>query len=226
MNTIPALKVDDIVNISGTHLPRNVNFNDLIVTGPPGCGKTSLIQSLGGWPMEGYIDLAKNNWWRDPVLAYRPREVHFGLPFEGHKRSHAVFDPEWMKSPTPIVLDRVRIPPDNFGRIFRRNWRSKYVFYFLLPQAEQLYAIRSGRAWLKSHPVDEHLSEELVEKQLQAYQALALQFQRCGLRVYIQQGYSGQPMRIVNTDANHAARNPTRSPQNQSEAAQVWVLFR
>lgn len=218
--------VSNLVDIKGVVLPREVHLKQLIVTGPPGSGKTSLVESLAGWPMEGFLDLAKHNWWRDASLAYRPREVHLGIPFVGHEVSHAVFDPEWIDSPTPVDLDRIRIPPTDQGRVFRRDWRRRYVFYFQLPSATQLHAIRSGRAWLKSHPVDEVLNKELVEEQLKAYQTVAHYFHCCGLRVYIRSGFGAHPMRIIHSNARSTARTEGCSPQIQTEAGQIWALFR
>ena len=218
--------VNNLVDIKGVMLPKDAHLQDLIVTGPPGSGKTSLVESLGGWPMEGYLDLAKNNWWRDSSLAYRPREVHLGIPFVGHEESHAVFDPEWIDSPTSVDLERIQIPPTDQGRVFRRDWRHRYAFYFQLPSAEQLYAIRSGRAWLKSHPVDEILNEGLVEKQLRAYKTVAHHFHRCGLRIYIRNGFGAHPMRVVDSNSHPKPTTKVSLPEIQSEAGQVWALFR
>ncbi len=226
MASFSSVVVENVTDIKGIDFPSDVQFNDIIVTGPPGSGKTSLIQSIGGWPIEGYINLARKNWWRDPVLAYRPREIHFGFPFDGHAQSRAVFDPEWVSSPSKVDLERIYIPPEHHGRILSRNWHDRYVFYFLLPRAEQLYAIRTRRAWVESHPVDEYLSEELVKKQLEAYETIALHFHRCGLRVYVQQEYSGQPLRITEKQASHGVRYPAHQPKIQSEVAQVWTMFK
>ena len=228
MRSFSSLHVEDVVANNGIYFPRSVRLTDVIVTGPPGSGKTTLVQSIGGWPMEGYLDLASNNWWRSLALAYHPREMHLGFPCTGHKQSHAVFDPEWIASPSSVELSRIRIPPEKHSRIFARDWRNKYVFDFQLPNAEELYAVRSRRAWLESHPVDMNLSEDLVNKQLEAYETLALHFHRCGLRVFIRREYSGHPMRIIDTQATLPARweTGTSSSVAQSEASQLWAMFR
>ena len=73
--------------------------------------------------------------------------------------------------------------------------------------------------------MDAHLSEELVQKQLEAYETLALHFHRCGLRVYIRRGFAAHPMRIVDTDAVSPVPYNVL-PQGQSAAAQLWAMFK
>lgn len=188
--------IGELVELKGIPFPPDVRFTEVIVTGPPGSGKTTLIESLGGWPQEGYLDLARNCWWRDRSLAYRPREVHLGFPFVGHKTSHAVFDKEWRESPAPLELSRVRIPPDKLCAL-SRDWRRRYVFDFQLPDAEELHAVRARRRRIGSHPADADLRPELVERELEAYETLALHFHHCGVPVYVRRTWGGEPMRVV-----------------------------
>ena len=49
-----SVEIDALDWIKGVAYPRDVRFRQIIVTGPPGSGKTSLIQKLGGWPEEGW----------------------------------------------------------------------------------------------------------------------------------------------------------------------------
>ena len=87
---------DEVQCIKGVAFPTDLKYRQLLVTGPPGCGKTRLINKIGGWPEEGYIDLTLKNWWRAQSLTFRPREVHLGFPFVGYSDALTVFDEQWI----------------------------------------------------------------------------------------------------------------------------------
>ena len=88
------LPIDDLKTVKGLALPASTKFRQIIMTGPPGAGKSYLIRKLGGWPEEGYIDLTLKNWWRAQSLSLRPREVNLGFPFVGHVPALSVFEEE------------------------------------------------------------------------------------------------------------------------------------
>ena len=46
---INTVEVEEFDWHKGVAYPRGVRFRDIIITGPPSSGKSSLVQKLGGW---------------------------------------------------------------------------------------------------------------------------------------------------------------------------------
>lgn len=193
--------IEHTQTIRGVKLPDGLEFLQLIVTGPPGAGKTYYINQIRGWPNEGFIDLTAKNWWKNQSLIYRPREVHLGLPFKDIKEAVTVFDKEWLEAEPPLVLelDRIKIPPDN-SSLFATDWKHKYVFEFMLPEPKTILKRRQDRHHEGYFPIDDDLSLEMVNNQTAVYREIALYLHRAGMQVYVREDIDKPPMRIVDTN--------------------------
>jgi hypothetical protein len=198
---MPALSTQPITalqRIKGVSFPADIRFRQLLVTGPPGAGKSTLIARIGGWSEEGYLDLAQNKWWSNQTLALRPREIHPGFPFVGFPKALAVYDDAWLTCSPPPELDlgRIRLPPPK-RFFFSEDWHRRYVFEFLLPPAAAILRQRSERARRGTHPVDAHLSLASITAQIEVFRRVARHLHRNGFYVYIREGTDAAPLRIV-----------------------------
>ncbi len=190
--------IKEVQLIRGIELPIGLEFRQLVVTGPPGAGKSYYINQIRGWPNEGYLDLRRKNWWKDQSLVYRPREIHLGIPYVGHRESLTVFDQEWLETPAEalsIDFPQIKIPPRVRSRL-STNWIDRYIFEFILPDSKQIYQQRLNRQKDGCFPVDAKLTLEMVDRQVQTYSEIALYLHRAGLNVYIRRDIHEPPMLI------------------------------
>jgi hypothetical protein len=204
----PRLKpVAEPALIKGVQMARSLKFGQIILTGPPGAGKSTFMRAIGGWPEEGYVDLAIKGWWRAQSLALRPREIHLGLPFVGHDASLSLFDDEWTRDWRRLQLDfgRIQYPPPK-RYFFSVDWRARYAFEFILPSAETILQYRTERAKHGTHPIDEHIDFDEIRAQVDLFGRVALHFHRNGMIVHIREGVDAMPMEIddSSSSADHA----------------------
>ncbi|MCF8055887.1 MAG: metallophosphoesterase [Desulfocapsa sp.] len=223
--------IKELQNIRGVKLPARLNFVQLVVTGPPGAGKTYYINKVHGWPNEGYVDLTRKGWWKDQTLTYRPREVHLGFPFEGYDEALTVFDKEWLEAGEPLFLelDRIQIPP-TAKYFFQTNWRTRYIFEFLLPDPKKIFKWRQARHTEGYFPVDKNLTLEMVVRQSAIYREVASYMDQAGMQVYVREGLRKKPMRIAEKDDVNvppwAEASSEFRPDLTTFAGWKWLLFR
>ena len=188
----------DVQIIKDVVFPDELHFRAILITGPPGSGKSSLIRKLGGWSEEGYVDLSMNKWWTAQSLSLRPREIHLGFPFKGVAEALAVFEPQWLEAEPPLQLDfdRIRIPPPK-QHFWNVDWSKRYAFEFILPQAETILEWRKNRAKSGTHYVDKNIVLKQIEQQLYIYRAAAQYLFEQGLFVYVREDIHGQPLRLL-----------------------------
>jgi len=190
--------VPDVQLIHGVQFPKETKFRQFLITGPPGAGKSTLVANLRGWPYEAYIDLAIPNWWMTRELTFRPREIHLGAPFEGHRQTLTVVDDEWAASFKSLKMDfgRIAIPPQK-DWLLGVNWRRRYTFEFILPPAEEIYEDRRRRAKTGLFPHDVDITLELVQAQIDFYRTIAWYFWLSDMNVYVRTERDGRPQKII-----------------------------
>ncbi len=198
MPDLPTQPLESLQHFKGIDFPADIRFGQILVTGPPGAGKSTLIVRLGGWSEEGYLDLGRKHWWRSEILSVRPREIHLGLPFQGLPKAVSVFDAEFLdRDPLPLVdFDRIVLPPRK-KFFFSVDWYRRYVFEFMLPPPELVFERRTERARHSTHPVDAQLSLQICAAQLEVFRQVAEYLHEKGFKVYLREGKDGRPCHFL-----------------------------
>lgn len=194
MELLTTQRVTPTQEIYGMAYPQDVQYRQLLFVGPPGAGKSCLVNRMHAWPEEGVLDMSQRNWWDNRVLSFRPRELHLLLPFSGHEQGLGVFAQPVVEAEGSCQLDfsRFPVPPAKKTMSFT-NWQKKYVFEFCLPDPEQIFAWRTQEARQKNVG----LTLEIVKKQHAYFEQVARYLHIQGFSVMIRREADQPPMRFV-----------------------------
>lgn len=198
MDLLLVKEVEETKKIYGMTFPECVRYRKLLFVGPPGVGKTLAVTHMRAWPEEGSLDLTQPEWWRGPVLAVRPRELHLLLPFPGHEEGMAVFDPPILQAGEGLTLNlsRIKSPPPARG-FFSTDWQKRYVFDFLMPEPEKIITWRKARAQKLTHMGDDEITLEQIQKQCRYFEQAARYLHLTGAQVILRRGWDCPPLRYV-----------------------------
>lgn len=204
MGMMPSINITEpypeTKEIRGVLFPKYLDEYKLIITGPPGSGKSTILSKIRGWGEEGYIDISVKGWWKHPTLTYRPRELHFGLPLVNRKVSKAIYEIEDFGDNFAVDFERIQIPPRKRG-LFSVNWANRIIFEFMVPPPNKLFEYRKIRAKKGTHHVDVSLTLERIQHEVAVYKELALFFHRRGLIVYLRDDFGSKPKYFTETVA-------------------------
>lgn len=182
-------------NENGIFYPAKMQTNSWIVVGPPGSGKSYLIEKIKGYPDEVGIDISQEKWWTVEPLTHRPREVHFAFPFKSFDEGLPVYDEKWqgLTEFPELDLERIQIPKKK-KFILAPDWRAKFVFDFILPPPSWLFATRQKRqASDDIRLIDIELSPEWVAWQVHIHWQVAWFFHQSGLQVMLRPFNTARP---------------------------------
>ena len=109
-----------------------------------------------------------------------------------------MLDDEWLSDYDSLKMDfnRIRIPPAK-AWFFGTDWRTRFVFEFILPPADLIYRDRLKRAKTGLFPYDRLITPEIVTRQVEFYRTIAWYFWTSGMHVYVRTEREGAPMKIV-----------------------------
>ena len=179
----------------GILLPSKMKVDSWIVVGPPGSGKSYLIDKIAGYPNEVAIDISEKKWWTVEPLTHRPREIHLALPFKGFDGGLSVYDDKWkgLKEYPDLDFKKIKIPKKK-KFIMAPNWRARFVFDFVLPPPKWLYENRQKRQASEDRRlVDIGLTPEWVAWQVHTYWRIAWYFHQAGLQVMLRPFNTARP---------------------------------
>lgn len=218
---------------NGILYPANMKIRSWIICGIPGSGKSHLNNEIGGWPGEVGIDLSADNWWKVGPLAYRPRVVHFALPFIGFDQSHPVYADLWqkMESYPDVEWKRIKIPQKK-KFLLASDWRKAFVFDFILPPPVWILKQREKRfASEDKRLMDADLSEAWIRWQVHIYWSTAWHFHHSGLQVIVRPFSTARPysfplLKRIMRKQLEISKEEIKPDSNWSKVSNVhkWIL--